>query len=638
MRKFKSVFVEGNTLDNVYFSMLYELEQHGRMNPIHSGSYEGASRLEFDFIAGTIHMPTIRPLAPTFPAGVPPVTTDEKIEEYFTNYIMDGKNLEGNEHYRYATWINGGLYKIPRLRIVDEWWSGKNDELLKNEDYHFKFDGYRVNVPSQLEWIIKHYKEKGFGNNHCYITVGYPESSFSYDMPYKDESERQTSPCVLPETRILTNKGYIKAVDIKIGDIVLTHKSNWKKITKVYKREYKGNICNIRMRGFNENLKLTIDHPINIVKSVYCPYDKTEKLKCKPNCGKQYSCYEKHGKMCKKSYNEYKTEWIDAKNVNNLSYIPFPRIKIIEECEYSKDEMYLFGLFLAEGDYVNGIRFNLGSHENEIIEKVRKLMKSVYGLESHEKLSNEGDSCIRMSFYSMDLKRKYMSLFGSGVRNKDIPMVFLNYGKDYLIELLNGYVDGDGYVRKTNEKSFFTSSLNLKDKFLLILNKIGYTFTSTKVNVKNSMINGRVIKSNGCGYNIEIKENKKHNIFWADDNYVYYPIHYNKIEYYNGYVYNYEVEDDNSYIANNIPVHNCLRGIDTHVKKHNDEWYLCAHAYFRSWDLFAAWPENLGGITLLMEYIADHLGVKVGSLSFSSLKGHCYDFEIMPLKAKLNKD
>ena len=81
----------------------------------------------------------------------------------------------------------------------------------------------------------------------------------------------------------------------------------------------------------------------------------------------------------------------------------------------------------------------------------------------------------------------------------------------------------------------------------------------------------------------------------------------------------------------------CLRGIDTHIKKSDDKYYLCAHAYFRSWDLYAAWPENLGGITLLMEHISHELNVEMGTLSFSSIKGHCYDFEIEPLKAKLNK-
>ena len=175
-----SIFINENTLDGAYFKILYELYHHGRVNPIDYGSYAGMKRLEGDFVAGTIKYPTTRPLAPQMPEGVPPTTTDEKIEEYFANYIMDGNNLEGNEHYRYATWINGGEYRMPQL-------------VLEKYTTH---NGIHVTVPSQLEWIIKHYKEKGFGNNHCYITVGYPESSFAYDIPWEDESERQTSPCL----------------------------------------------------------------------------------------------------------------------------------------------------------------------------------------------------------------------------------------------------------------------------------------------------------------------------------------------------------------------------------------------------------------------------------------------------------
>ena len=168
----KSVFVSEKTLDGAWFKLLYEIRRNGRINKITSGSYEGITRLEFDYAAGTIEFPTTRPLAPIMPEGVPPVTTDEDIEKYFTNYIMDGHNLAGNEHYRYATFITGGYYVLP---------DGTN-QMMK--------------VPNQVDWIINHYKDKGHGNNHCYITVGYPESSFAYDQPYKDETERQTSPCL----------------------------------------------------------------------------------------------------------------------------------------------------------------------------------------------------------------------------------------------------------------------------------------------------------------------------------------------------------------------------------------------------------------------------------------------------------
>jgi len=187
----KSVFVDEKTLDSMWFTLLSELYKHGRKNHIDNGSFAGSNRLEFDYVAGTIEFPTTRPLAPIVPDGVPPVTTDEEIEKYFTNYLMDGHNLEGNEHYRYATWIAGGKYIMPYFNADFEDCKGK---IIQPENY--VFNKVSMNVPNQVQWCIDHYKEKGHGNNHCYIQVGYPESSFAYDIPWKTEDQRQTSPCL----------------------------------------------------------------------------------------------------------------------------------------------------------------------------------------------------------------------------------------------------------------------------------------------------------------------------------------------------------------------------------------------------------------------------------------------------------
>jgi thymidylate synthase len=190
----KSCFIEGNTIDDVYFQLLSNLYKYGRKNKIDSGSFEGSSRLEFDYAAGTIYYPITRPLAPIFPPGIPPITTDNDIVEYFVNYIMDGKNLAKNEHYRYATWITGGEYLLPKTSIRSFDFTkipGEKEPGIVPVD-----SPLLMTVPNQTEWIIKHYKEKGFGNNHCVIQVGYPESSLAYDLPYKNEMERQTSPCL----------------------------------------------------------------------------------------------------------------------------------------------------------------------------------------------------------------------------------------------------------------------------------------------------------------------------------------------------------------------------------------------------------------------------------------------------------
>lgn len=69
----------------------------------------------------------------------------------------------------------------------------------------------------------------------------------------------------------------------------------------------------------------------------------------------------------------------------------------------------------------------------------------------------------------------------------------------------------------------------------------------------------------------------------------------------------------------------CLRGIDFKIK----DGKLITSVTFRSWDLYSGTPENLGGITLLNEYICEFLdGIEPGPLAFSCSGLHCYDFQL----------
>ncbi|MCK9371448.1 thymidylate synthase [Candidatus Dojkabacteria bacterium] len=199
---FKAAFVEGKDIDEVWFKLLTELTQKGRKYLIDSGSFAGTHRLEFDYCAGTIHKPidysydgVRKPLAVTVPEGCIAPTTDADIEEYFVEYLMDG-TLGANDHYKYATWIVGGEYRIPTIDIADRVFIGPQ--------LFFTYPNQLIKVPNQIQWCIDHYKRKGFGNNHCCMTIGYPESNFAYDVKYSNETERQTSPCMrLIDTKII---------------------------------------------------------------------------------------------------------------------------------------------------------------------------------------------------------------------------------------------------------------------------------------------------------------------------------------------------------------------------------------------------------------------------------------------------
>jgi len=67
----------------------------------------------------------------------------------------------------------------------------------------------------------------------------------------------------------------------------------------------------------------------------------------------------------------------------------------------------------------------------------------------------------------------------------------------------------------------------------------------------------------------------------------------------------------------------CLRIIS--FKVYNQQLFMTV--YFRSWDIFAALPENLGGLQLLKEYVLMHLDfpVKDGPLIAFSDGAHLYE-------------
>jgi thymidylate synthase len=65
----------------------------------------------------------------------------------------------------------------------------------------------------------------------------------------------------------------------------------------------------------------------------------------------------------------------------------------------------------------------------------------------------------------------------------------------------------------------------------------------------------------------------------------------------------------------------CCRLIDTRVRYDRLHFII----YFRSWDLYAGFPVNLGGMELLKQMMADEIGVKNGSMVVVSKGLHIYE-------------
>jgi len=77
----------------------------------------------------------------------------------------------------------------------------------------------------------------------------------------------------------------------------------------------------------------------------------------------------------------------------------------------------------------------------------------------------------------------------------------------------------------------------------------------------------------------------------------------------------------------------CLRVVDFKVV----DGFLNMSLFFRSWDIFVGFPENIGGLQLLKEYILAHLDfpVKDGPITAYSSGAHIYE-QYFPIVNLLN--
>ncbi len=407
--------------------------------------------------------------------------------------------------------------------------------------------------------------------------------------------------CLHPDEFIHTKAGIKKIKDIQAGDYVYTHKNRARKVTEVYKRDFRGEIYHIRPWYFSMGTKVTGEHPFYAYKTTNCS---STGDRCIPTAA--------HKRICRHNfYKDYKAEWIPAELLEEEDILVFPRFKnttplnsisleplvnstvlsdqiltggnrgrsFRKEVMLTKEFCRLVGYYLAEG-YTNGrdeIAFAFHEKETEYIEDVIDLMQKVFGFSHYRVYKRNGTKGVEISFYSKLIVKFFTSHFYTGIPlraiNKTVPDWMLHLPEEYQAEILRGWWRGDqGY----------TSSRYLMDGMKVICLRLGIipsVFQDSLENYQrrgNHGYNGRNIKANSDLFSLNrlaffedqfnllsdssFKKNvrkltRKHG--WIDENYIYIPVRAIEKIPYKGEVFNLEVEEDNSYLAEFSAVHNC---------------------------------------------------------------------------------
>ena len=259
------------------------------------------------------------------------------------------------------------------------------------------------------------------------------------------------------------------------------------------------------------------------------------------------------GHITEKTRNEIKEK------LNKIGYeYKRQQYNILKEVEITPDLLYFFGLYIAEGSVNKGrVDIALNSKkEYNLALKLREIVENSF----HRKFSiqkRRNANTLKCRFFLANIDKTFDTLFGHGARNKHIPYEWLKCNVEEIIPLLKGVFDGDGYFNgKQISLSSVSSTLIFQIRELLLHLGITCSIQQGKKGEYQLSVSDNKLKKI---FNKPLNEKSNNAKFqWIAGRYLHIPIIGIKEENYSGEVFNLEVNNDNTYIANGFIVHNCL--------------------------------------------------------------------------------
>lgn len=365
--------------------------------------------------------------------------------------------------------------------------------------------------------------------------------------------------CFLAGTPIWTPNGVKRIEEIEVKDKVYDHEGNIQKVKTLMRRPYEGNIYSINPVGSQKVIEATSEHPFWVI-----PRHKI--LKKRNSRGKLPEVENK--KLLSAT-----PEWVEAKDLREGDFVYMPIVNA-KYSDISEEDAELLGFYLAEGSsyfnkankqYTN--QFSLHIKETEYANRIsdlvmKKFGKRVYFTQEPKK------NALGLAFYSKEAHDWFIYHVGKGALNKKLSPELINMPEKSIHCFIDSYLKGDGNIfyrnnirkngtiKQVMSKRLCTSSKLLVQDLLLLLARINIFGIVVERLAGKDFVQGREIYRQESWQIIWTPEQKFNQIrktgkgFWI-------PIRSISQRYEETIVYNFEVNNTNTYLAQGIAVHNC---------------------------------------------------------------------------------
>ena len=368
----------------------------------------------------------------------------------------------------------------------------------------------------------------GKDNKPVMVPIMSPEAiQEQRDLNIPEEIIQQEYYCV-PENALVERVSgvfdYIK--NIRIGDQVLTNKSLYRPVTRIWKRPYKGLMCHISTFGNNRDLECTPNHPVRVYNKETGAYT-----------------WKPAGKI------EVKDLLVIPKMAEQKDELPFLN-------DLAPHWACVLAWYICDGSLLkNAVEFTLGKdkkNEEPLLESLQAI-----GYTPH-RIPDKTSNTNKIFVYSKYLNNLLHKIAGKGSVNKHIPFAWIREQEENFFKIL---LQGDGCQYTHKRWSYCTVSPTLANQVQRLGIALGYKVTIAEYNPKkNNIYKGREIKHRHSVWrlNISLPESKGIGArLGICSEGMYAPVRSIKQVPYKGFVYNLSVQYDESYVANGRVVHNC---------------------------------------------------------------------------------
>lgn len=408
--------------------------------------------------------------------------------------------------------------------------------------------------------------------------------------------------------KLWTSEGAQDISQISPGASVLTHKNRYRKVLKTFENEFSGELTRISLTG-TDFISGTGEHPVMVAKrkDVLCKYSGTSRNNyvCRP---KEKDV--KYSRPCSTCgyYEDFRVELEDftftpLKKVEKGDFVLTPIDTNFGtpteylDCEnstthgnakllpttvpVSEELMYSFGLWLAEGCYMTnatGLTIKMGASDKSFrcLDRYKLGIKKAFGIESNTYIRRDvecllpngevfTDDFVSVNFCSVNLAAMFLCWFGNLSDGKFVNSVFERMPPKTQLALFEGYRDGDGCTRRNNHSNSDRVDCVSASKILLeairrilLRNGVFGSIYEDKKLVDRKQMYRYVAQGSGIrSWRDQEDMTKVVRSRFILDGFLVSEVQGAEQIPFTGKVYNVEVEEDNTYVVDNIVVHNC---------------------------------------------------------------------------------